>query len=130
MKISTGVVIALLSTAVLAGCSPTDDTATPSTTTATSGDDIFRGQVQALADTVTSPQAGVWTPEEFVSRYCRQYTSKPGSTQRMVAKDLALGAAVASGKSGDSAKQEAVKREDNALWLISNLVDCESLPRG
>ncbi|MFF2551881.1 hypothetical protein ACFVUS_12830 [Nocardia sp. NPDC058058] len=130
MKIAIGgAVCVALAAGVLAGCSTSDDKASPSTTTTSAATAIgFRSQVQALADTVSSPQSGFWTPEEFITKFCKQYASKPGSTQRMVAKDLALGAAVAS--NANDAKGEAAKQEPNALALVSSNAACAALPRG
>ncbi|WP_306362465.1 hypothetical protein [Nocardia sp. CC227C] len=128
MKHTKGVLAAALIAMALAGCS--DDAAqggkTTTSTTASAAQALaFRSGVQTLADTVTSPQKGYWTPEQFLASFCQKANSTPGATQQSVAKELAIGVAAAT----DSSSSERASQEASALALMATVPACQTIPK-
>ncbi|WP_062982920.1 hypothetical protein [Nocardia anaemiae] len=73
------------------------------------------------------------TPTEFVAMYCKHLATEPNTTQRQIAKDLALSVAAndtKETKTTDGTKIEADRETPNALAFIALVPACQVFPLG
>ena len=70
---------------------------------------------------------------EFVARFCEQHASEPDTTQRQIAKELALAVAANDTKetyNTDGTKNEVDRETSNALAFMAQVPACQTFPLG